>query len=72
MAYTEAQIESKIAALEVALDRHEQAVAKGDRSVSYKSVEEVERSLAYWKGLLRSAQGRGKQSFGYAEKGFGC
>jgi hypothetical protein len=70
VAYTEAQLESYITQLESALARGEQSCTFSDRSVSYRSVDQIVSAIAYFRGLLRALTGRPKQSLGVAAKGF--
>lgn len=70
MAYTEVQIQGYITQLETALSKGEQSVTFSDRSVTYRSVEQILDGIAYWTQKLRELAGRPKQSLGVAAKGF--
>lgn len=73
MAYTQEQLESKIAALESALDRHSLTVEYADRRLTYVSTTEIIDRINYYKRLLAELSvGRPRQSYGVASKGFGC
>lgn len=73
MAYTSAELDAKIVALETALSRGELRVDFADRSVTYRSVTETVQALEYFKGLLTNltaSTNRSRQSFGVAARGF--
>lgn len=70
MAYTEAQLQEQITALESALARGERNVTFKDRSVTYRSTQELREALSYFSGLLNQLQARPRQSLGVASKGF--
>lgn len=72
MAYTQAQLETKIGALETALARGELRVDFADRSVTYRSVAEIQNALSYFQRLLSqlTSTGRSKQTIAVASKGF--
>lgn len=73
MAYTQAELETKIASLETALGRGELRVDFADRSVTYRSVDEIVSAITYFKSLLApltAATNRSRQSFGVASRGF--
>ncbi len=73
MAYTQAQLEAKIAALETAFDRQQLSVDFADRRVTYRSFDEIEQAINYYKRLLAElGVGRSRQSYAVASKGFGC
>jgi hypothetical protein len=56
MAYTLAQIDAKIAALENQLDGLS-ATSDGTRSLARKNAEEQMRQLSYWKSLRSTVEG---------------
>ncbi len=73
MAYTDADLAARIAALETALAREERVVQFADRSVTYTSKAEIYEALNYFKRLLTEAGASGarrKQTLGVAAKGF--
>lgn len=70
MAYTEAQLQEQITTLETALARGERSVTFADRSVTYRSTQELRDALSYFSGLLNQLQSRSRQSLGVASKGF--
>ena len=71
MAYTQAQLESKITALESALASGVLRVDFADRSTTYRSVTEIQDALSYFQRLLTNTLGtsRPKQSFAVTSKG---
>ena len=74
MAYTADQLRAKIAALEAALDRHVLQVDYVDRSVRYRSFQEIREAIDYYKTqlseVLATESGRTRKQFrGYATKG---
>ena len=74
MAYTQVEIETKIAALEDAFARQTLTVEFADRRVTYRSFNEIEQAINYWQRKLDliASNGRSKQSYGVAAKGFGA
>lgn len=72
MAYTQTELEAKITALETALARGVTRVDYSDRSVTYRSVQELQNSLSYFQRLLSQVlgTGRSKQTVAVASKGF--
>jgi len=73
VAYTQAQLEAKIAALEGAFDRQQLSVDFADRRVTYRSFDEIEQAINYYKRLLGElGVGRPRQMYGVTSKGFGC
>jgi len=69
VAYSTAQLEAKIAALEGALSRQSKTVQFADRAVTYKSFDEIMQMIAYWERKLRTNP-RSKMVFVTADKGF--
>ena len=67
---TEADIDAAISALQTALSKGERSVQFADRSVIYKSTEEVLDALRYFEGLKGSAVERPRQFLGHSKKGF--
>ena len=70
MAYTEADLEARIVALEMALDRHERTVQYADRSVTYNSTAEIRERIDYFSSALARLRARGKQTYLVGNKGF--
>jgi hypothetical protein len=72
VALTEAQVLANITVLEAALARGELTVEYSDRRVTYVNTAEIERRIAYFRGLLPALTGttRPKQAFAVADKGF--
>lgn len=77
MAYTQAELEAKIAALETTLARGELRVDFSDRSVTYRSIDELTKALEYFKRLLSDllaaaspGSRRSRQTLGVASRGF--
>jgi hypothetical protein len=66
VAYTEADL----AAIRSAIAKGERTVSYVDRSVTYRSMEELLAAEERIAGSLVTAQGRAKQSFAVASKGF--
>jgi len=73
VAYTEAELNAKILALETTLARGELRVDFADRSVTYRSIDEIVKSLEYFQRLLvplAAATSRPvRQFFGVASRG---
>lgn len=72
MAYTQAEIQASITALELALARHELTVEYSDRRVTYASTDDILARIRYWRGLLGGATGRPKQTRLVGSKGLSC
>lgn len=72
MAYTVEDIESNIQALEEALATGALSVAFADRSTTYRSVSDLMKAIAYWKGLLAQLRGHSRVSYGVASTGHDC
>lgn len=53
-ALTPAQVEAKIAALELAFDRQSRTVQYADRAVTYKDFDEILKQIQYWRSKLRT------------------
>jgi uncharacterized small protein (DUF1192 family) len=70
VSYTVTELEAKIAALELAFERHERTVIFADRQVTYRSFDEIQQQIAYFQSKLTVLRGRPKQSFGVGNKGF--
>lgn len=76
MAYTTAELDTKIALLEGGLARNELRVDFADRSVTYRSVSEQLDALTYFKRLLAQqatsdgTTSRSKQVLAVASRGF--
>ena len=74
MAWTTAQVEAAIDALQTALARGERSVtvAFADRShgVTYQTVDEILAALAYFQGLLAVLSSRPRQFATVSSKGF--
>lgn len=77
MAYTQAELEAKIIALETALARGELRVDFSDRSVTYRSTAELTTAIEYFKKLLSDmlaeaspGSRRSRQTLGVASRGF--
>lgn len=75
MPYVQAEVEAKIALLETALARGELRVDFADRSVTYRSVQDLTSALSYFQsvlGGLAAAAGaaRPRQLFAVASNGF--
>lgn len=71
MALTQTEIEESIETLERALALGETRVDFKDRSVSYRSVDDLKKAIDYFKGLLTDATGgRPRQSIAVASSGF--
>jgi hypothetical protein len=70
MALTQAQVEARIEAIDFALARGERSVQFSDRSVSYRSIEELMAARAHFVTLLALLAGRVKQTLIVASKGF--
>lgn len=69
MAYTAAEIQAKVVELEKKLTAVE-ATSFADRSVKYRSVNEIKSEIAYWNGQLASLQGRSGTHFAVGNSGF--
>lgn len=59
-----------LAAIETALGRGESMVVFADRTVMYRTVDQLMAARAFWAGQVASLSGRPKQSVGFATKGF--
>lgn len=77
MAYVQSEVEAKIAALESALARGEMRVDFADRSVTYRSVQDLTSALAYFNRILVDLYGaetplsvRPRQSLVVGARGF--
>lgn len=77
MAYTQAELEAKIAALETTLARGELRVDFSDRSVTYRSTDDLTAAIEYFKKLLSDmlaeaspGSRRSRQTLGVASRGF--
>lgn len=77
MAYVQSEVEAKIAALESALGRGEMRVDFADRSVTYRSVQDLTDALAYFKRILAEILAtanpgtvRSRQSYAVGASGF--
>jgi len=71
MAYTTAQIDAKIAAIELQMDGLN-SITDGDQSMSRKSIDEMQRMLNYWKSMRTTVEGSTpvRQIRLYSSKGF--
>jgi len=71
MAYTTEQIDAKIAAIELQMDGLN-SITDGDQSMSRKSVDEMQRTLNYWKSMRTRVEGSTpiRQIRLYSSKGF--
>lgn len=69
MAYTEADLTTRITALELALDRHERVVKFADREVTYSGPGEIIQKIDYFKTQLARFRGRPRQSILVGDKG---
>jgi hypothetical protein len=70
MALTAEEIQEKIDALDLAIAARERSVQFSDRSVTYKSGEEMLEARAHLVSLLSRSNGRAKQSLATSHKGF--
>ena len=75
MAYVQAEVEAKVALLETALARGELRVDFADRSVTYRSVDELKKALSYFQDILAglaaaAGTGRPRQLFAVSSNGF--
>jgi hypothetical protein len=78
--YTEAELTANITALEAAMSRHERVVQMADRSVTYNSIDDIVKSISYFRDRLNELTAatatstgivRRRQVFGVASNGFG-
>lgn len=67
---TEAEIDAAISALQTALAKGERSVAFADRSMIYRSVDEMKAALEYFEGLKATSTERPRQYLGHSRKGF--
>lgn len=77
MPYTESELTALIAALEVAISRQERVVQMADRSVTYNSVDDIVKSIQYFRDRLNEVTAattttpvRRRQVLGVASNGF--
>jgi hypothetical protein len=73
VAYDAVTVRSTNTACETALSNHKLTVEYADRRVTYRSVDEILKVIAYWNRVLDSlsTNARSRQSIAVGSKGFG-
>lgn len=67
---TQAEIEANVARLEGGLSKVESGITFSDRGVTYRTVEDLQSAIAYWRRQMRNLLGRPRQTLVYGRKGF--